>query len=146
LVFDVRAITTANDIVARALRLSKHPPIYATWVTPLRALNDEIASLIAVTHPEGIEIGSQGWTKRVCKILQSDIDLDRCVVSLRVLDVDALIGFLGYVRYGDRTWVAADLSYTTAIASGKTSTYGYLADRATGRFSNGALAKKYWSR
>ncbi len=141
-----RHLATANDIVARALRLSKHPPIYATWVTPLRALNDEIASLIAVTHPEGIEIGSQGWTKRVCKILQSDIDLDRCVVSLRVLDVDALIGFLGYVRYGDRTWVAADLSYTTAIASGKTSTYGYLADRVTGRFSNGALAKKYWSR
>ena len=58
----------------------------------------------------------------------------------------ALIAFLGYVRYGDRTWAAADLSYTTALASGKPQTFGYYANRTTNRFSNGDLTKRYWSR
>ncbi len=144
--FWTRHLETATDIALRALRMSKNPPVYATLMTPLKAQNDEIASLIAITHPDGIEAASTGWTKRVCKILRSDVDFDKLVISLQVLDVDALISFLGYVRYGDRTWASADLHYTTAIASGKTTTYGYLADRATGRFSNGDLAKKYWSR
>lgn len=144
--FWTRSLTTARDIIQRALRLAKNPPVYATWSTPLRAMSNEVASLIAVTHPEGIDIASTGWNKRIGKILRSDIDFDRLVINITVLDVDALIGFLGYVRYGDRTWSSADLHYTTALASGKPTTYGYFADRATGRFSNGNPAKKYWSR
>jgi len=144
--FWTRHLTTAQDIIARALRLSKNPPVYGMFSVPIGKKSDEIASLIAVTHPEGIDISSLGWVKHVCKILRSDIDLDRAIITMTVLDVDALIAFLGYVRYGDRTWAAADLTYITALASGKPMIYGYFADRATGRFSNGNPAKKYWSR
>ena len=136
---------TATDVVTHVLRLSKNPPILATFAVPLKALNDEIATLIAVTHPDGIEAVSTGWIRRACKILRSDIDFDRCISILQVLDVDTLITVLGYVHYGSRLFSAENLVYITADMSHK-STYGYLADRTSGRYSNGDIAKKYGSR
>lgn len=140
-----RDTATARDVAQRRLLMVKNPPVYASFTVPLSALDDEISTLIAVTHWDGISPVSTGWTTRACKILRSDIDLDKLTVSIQVQDIDSLLLALGYVYYGDRTWDASDRSYVTALSE-KSDVYLYLADRTTGKFSNGALGKRLASR
>jgi hypothetical protein len=140
-----RDTATARDVAQRRLMMVKNPPVYANFTVPLSALDDEISTLIAVTHWDGISPVSTGWTTRACKILRSDIDLDKLTVSVQVQDIDSLLLALGYVYYGDRTWDASDLNFSTALSE-KSDVYLYLADRTTGKFSNGTLGKRLASR
>jgi hypothetical protein len=140
-----RDFLTGVDVMDHRLRLIKNPPILASFAVPLKALADELSSLIAVTHNKGIAPVTTGWNRRACKIERSDIDFDRGIVQLQVRDVDYLLAVLGYVYYGDRLWSASDRSYPTAAAD-KQDTYAYFADRTTGRLSNGDVAKKFQSR
>lgn len=140
-----RDYATALDVMTRRLRLVKDPPIRATFLTSVKALTDELSTLIAVTHTKGIAPVSSGWSRRVCKIERSDIDFDKGTVQLQVRDVDFLLAVAGYVYYGDRLWNVSERSYSTATGD-KQDTYAYLANRDTGRFSNGQTAKKLQSR
>ena len=140
-----RDYATALDVMTRRLRLVKDPPIRATFLTSVKALTDELSTLIAVTHTKGIAPVSSGWSRRVCKIERSDIDFDKGTVQLQVRDVDFLLAVAGYVYYGDRLWNVSERSYPTATGD-KQDTYAYLANRDTGRFSNGQTAKKLQSR
>lgn len=140
-----RDAVTAGDVAQRRQSMVKNPPVKARFAVPLSALNDELGTLIAVTHKDGIYSGTEGWVRRACKILRSDIDFDRCIVVCEVQDIDTLVLVLGYAILGDRGWTASDKVYATAVQD-KKDRYWYLSDRSTGRFSNSDLGKKLASR
>ena len=62
----------------------------ATFRMGLRALTSPLGSLIRLTHPDGIG-STTGWMEQVCKVIRSDIDLDRLVANVTVLSVDRLM-------------------------------------------------------
>lgn len=105
---------TAADVMAHYLRYQERPPIPASLRIGLQALQSPLGSLVRVTHPDGPG-SAEGWVERICKVVRSDIDLDRLVVGAVVEDVDRLM-------YQDVTAAARQVEYFTfakATATGE---------------------------
>lgn len=81
---------TIANVMAQYLAYQELPPVPATFRMGLRALTSPLGSLVRLTHPDAI--GPTGWTEHVCKVIRSDLDLDRLVAQVTVVSMDRLMG------------------------------------------------------
>jgi len=130
----VRDATIAADIMQRRLMLLSQPPLRATFQVGIRGLNDELGSIIRVTHFGGT--GLTGWEDRPVRIMRVTANPGSFMVRFETIDVDRLFA-AGFVL-GDETVQAA--TWLTATDADKK--YGYLANETTGTFSNGDPGKR----
>jgi hypothetical protein len=89
---------TVGNVMSRYLSYLEYPPIPASFRMGLKALGGPLGSLVRITHPDGpgstgIWPGgtADGWIERICKVVRSDIDMDRLVAQVTVNDVDRLM-------------------------------------------------------
>lgn len=133
---------TAENVANWLMRKVRNPPMKATFKAPVKALNDAVASIVAVTHEDGVAESADGWDRRLCQITRSNINYDKSLVTLEVVDMDAFILSLGLAFWGDRTWSADHKNWLTTTED-KRSIYMYWSDRTTMKFSNGDPPKKW---
>jgi len=130
----VRDQAVAEDVAQRRLRRTKNPPRYVRWTVGLQGLNHEIGDIVRLTHHEGV--GAAGWSTNPVRITRHEVDPDEYTVTIEGYDLSLL--FTTAFILGDRDvlpnlWTAASVLQRQ---------YGYLADRATGLFSDDANGKR----
>jgi hypothetical protein len=84
-----RHAATAHSVAYHRLRMMSMPSVHARMSVPIGTVNDSLATTVRVTHPDGL--GPDGWVQRVCRIMRSDIDLDRMMLHLLLRDIDDLV-------------------------------------------------------
>ena len=129
-----RNAIAAADIAQRRLRRMKNPPRYVKFKVGLQGLNYEIGDIIKVTHHEGI--GATGWFNNPIRITRHEVDPDEYTVLIEGYDMSVLFGSAFIL--GDRSVLPA--AWTSASVAQRQ--YGYLGNRTTQQFSDGAAAKR----
>lgn len=130
----IRLAVIAMDIVRRRLLRHKDPPRVVRFSTSLQGLSVDLGDLITVTHPEGI--GASGWTNQAVRVTRHEVDPLDYRVMIEGLDVQRL--FRESFILGDEATLPADWD----DADENERAYGYLADEATGTFTDGEPIKR----
>ncbi len=124
---------TAEDVLLRKLFRFRDPRRKVTLRVPLSQLQAEPGDVISATHFEGI--GANGWAGHQLRPQHKEVDPNTNSILFDCYDLELL--FSGGFILGDRTVQAASWPSATGIDQ----RYGYLADRSTSKFSNGAIGK-----
>ncbi len=130
----VRNAVQALDVINRRLLRSKDMPFLVTWKQGMSGLSIEVGSIQRVTAYDAI--GGQGYVDRPIRIVRHEVDPNGFEVTLEGVDMERI--FSGAFILGDRDTLSAD--WTSASTAERS--YGYLADRTTGRFSDDAPGKR----
>jgi len=118
----------ALSVLNRVLSRYSFPMRRVELTVPLSGTSIDIGDVFAVTHVEGI--GADGWVGRILRCLHHELDANDNAVRLIAYDLGRSVSYAFVL--GDRD----ELPTLYPDASGAELTYGFLADRLTGRFSN----------
>ncbi len=129
----VRTAAVALNIASQRLKLRKEIPRTIRIQTTLNALSVELGAILRLTHPDLVN-----ETLLPARVIRHRADMSDNTVELELLDMARL--FVGSGLYCDRATVTDDYILATTAEREKCM---YLADRATGLFSNGDAPKRY---
>ncbi len=131
----INSDTMAADVAQRFLKQYKYPPMECTFKTSLTGLNEDLVSMIGITHFAGTDTG--GYDGKLHRIEKIKPDLNRLTVTVSAIDASTMV--TNAFILGDET--AIGNSWTDGDAD---SDYGYLCSEITEQFSDSEEGKRLY--
>ena len=131
----INSDTMAADVAQRFLKQYKYPPMECTFKTSLTGLNEDLVSMIGITHFAGTGIG--GYDGQLHRIEKIKPDLNRLTVTVSAIDASTMV--TNAFILGDETAIGE--LWTDGDAD---SDYGYLCSEVTGQFSDSEEGKRLY--